>query len=358
MSSEIFHAHQHSLLFCATVLSSFPALTTIPSFIPFTLHLSILLFYAPLLFGNQSKTQILGLWLALTIAKSSHWFIPSLNALSTPSTSVVLLLAHGAVTSFVSLFSVLVYTRSRTRSSVPMLFPTLWATVWWTLALLSPVGYLTSWSPLTGLSNYNWLVSIFGGPARDWLVAAWAIVISEAFEMWYMGSEKPEEAPLISSVSSAPRVGSRSRRTLVFVLLALAIPPYFSPGPSLGLPRPISATDSTPLTVGCVLPHAKGDQKLSFEDFLKETKDMAGRAHIALWPEGAVSFVNEKDREKSLEKLKDGIPNGRDLRVGVSFEESYVDPSGRSMSRTGLALVSRFNVTEMIYYKRNLVPSR
>jgi hypothetical protein len=239
-----------------------------------------------------------------------------------------------------------------------MLFPTLWATVWWTLALLSPVGYLTSWSPLTGLSNYNWLVSIFGGPARDWLVAAWAIVISEAFEMWYMGSEKPEEAPLISSVSSAPRVGSRSRRTLVFVLLALAIPPYFSPGPSLGLPRPISATDSTPLTVGCVLPHAKGDQKLSFEDFLKETKDMAGRAHIALWPEGAVSFVNEKDREKSLEKLKDGIPNGRDLRVGVSFEESYVDPSGRSMSRTGLALVSRFNVTEMIYYKRNLVPSR
>ncbi|KAJ4485918.1 hypothetical protein J3R30DRAFT_3283267 [Lentinula aciculospora] len=248
-----------------------------------------------------------------------------------------------------------------------MLFPAIWATAWYTLAHISPVGYLTSWSPVSGSPAYDWLVPVAGSPIRDWLAAAWAVVISQLGETWYMGEETPEEAPLVdheplvSTTSST--VNSRLKGTLALgtVLLALTAPSYVWQGSNLGLPRPVIASDATPLTVGCVLPQHNQYKRhqLTFENFLTETTKLAA-AHILLWPEGAVSFADEDERENALEKVRRAITSPNQ-RVGVSFEEFYtdsVDPNGRRgpLRRTGLALVSKANETQMLYFKRNLVP--
>ncbi|KAJ3917049.1 hypothetical protein F5877DRAFT_80297 [Lentinula edodes] len=372
----LFHAHQNLSLFSATFLTSVFALTTVPSFIPFTLHLSILLFSAHLLTSHSAKTRIFVLWFALSLVKSFHWFKPSLNALSTPFTSLLVLFSHGAITSFITLLLVIVYARSRTRLwmysswTQIMLFPAIWATAWYALAHMSPVGYLTSWSPVSGSPTYDWLMPVFGTPIKDWLVAAWAVVFSQLGEMWYMGEESPEEASLLDHEHLVPHsidsvIKSRFKGTLTFgaVLLVLTAPSYIWHGSDLALPRPIIASDSTPLTVGCVLPpRAKSKQnhlQLTFEDFLIESRTM-NTANILLWPEGAVSFTDEDERKNALETVRSMITSPNQ-RVGVSFEESYrdlADPTGRGhpLRRTGLALVSKSNATEMLYFKRNLVP--
>lgn len=274
------HAHAHLTLGSASILTSVFALTTLPAFIPLVLHLAILLFYAPHLVNRQSK--VFFLWIGLTIAKSYHWLTPSINALSTPFTSISVLLAHGAITSFISLLLVLVYTRSRTRIqgislwSRALLFPTLWATAWWTMALLSPVGYLTSWSPVIGFSAYDWMIPIFGSPIRDWLVASWAVVFAGFLEAWYMGSEAPEEVPLLVQVPVTSRTSpGRHFGTLSLgvVLLALTVPCYVWPS---NFARSISASDSTPVEVGCVLPH-NGHK---FKDYIDETMNLQSRASV------------------------------------------------------------------------------
>ncbi|KAJ3803452.1 hypothetical protein GGU11DRAFT_762177 [Lentinula aff. detonsa] len=377
----LFHVHKHSFLLSATILTSFFALTTVPSFIPFALHLSVLLFYAHLLNPSSAKVRIFILWIALSLVKSFHWFAPSLNALSTPFTSVLVLFVHGALTSLVTLVLVIVYARSRTRLWMHsswtqiLLFPATWATAWYALAHLSPVGYLTSWSPVSGIPAYDWLMPIFGSSIKDWLAAAWAVVISQLGEAWYMGEETVEEAPLLDqeplifngSASIDSMVRNRFKATIALggVLLALTAPSYFWYSSDLALlPRPVIGSDSTPLTVGCVLPsrarlNQHNHRQLSFEDFLAESKTM-NNANILLWPEGAVSFADEDERVNALEKVSRVITSPNQ-RVGVSFEESYQDPAdstgrGRVLRRTGLALVSKSNETQMLYFKRNLVP--
>lgn len=78
---------------------------------------------------------------------------------------------------------------------------------------------------------------------------------------------------------------------------------------------------------------------------------------MVLWPEGAVTFANETERDDAFTKI---IGGRGQFYVGVGFEEAYpdpADPSGRqSLFRTGLALVSLNTEPHLIYYKRNLVP--
>lgn len=78
---------------------------------------------------------------------------------------------------------------------------------------------------------------------------------------------------------------------------------------------------------------------------------------MVLWPEGAVTFANETERDDAFTKVAEHSDNSY---VGVTFEEAYpdpADPSGRrSLLRTGLALVSRNTEPPLVYYKRNLVP--
>ncbi|KAJ3971138.1 hypothetical protein EV361DRAFT_800693 [Lentinula raphanica] len=377
----VFHVHRNKTLLLATILTSFFALTTVPSFIPFVLNLSVLLFYAHLLTDRSSKARIFMLWIVLSLVKSFHWFAPSLNALSTPFTSLLVLFIHGALTSFVTLLSVIIYARSRTRLRVHsswtriLVFPTAWATTWYALAHISPVGYLTSWSPVSGFPAYDWLIPVFGTPIKDWLVASWAVVISQLGELWYMGEETPEEAPLLdheplvsnASTSTDAMIQGRLKAMMALggVLLALATPSYIWNGADLALlPRPVIGSESTPLTVGCVLPsrarlNQHNHHQLNFEDFLSESKTM-NTANILLWPEGAVSFADADERENALTEVRRVITSPNQ-RVGVSFEESYRDPEdttgrGRVLKRTGLALVSKSNETQMLYFKRNLVP--
>ncbi|KAF5385428.1 hypothetical protein D9757_005425 [Collybiopsis confluens] len=347
---ELLHAHKHEFLLTATIASSLFALTTTPSFIPLVIHISILLFYAPQLFNGRSPVnrRSLFLWLALSVTKSVHWLKPSLNALSTPGASILVLFAHGASTSLIVLITVFVHARSRVFWAHPLFFPALFATAWWGTSQLSPVGYLTSWSPVTGFLGYNWLVPVFGSPIRDWLVAAWAIVISAALETYYMGEESPDESPLLEVPTHGTMDRSRGTLALAMLLVALTVPSYVSPD----LPRPISSNGSTPLAIGCALPHAKTNyRELTLSDYIHESTLM-NAAQIILWPEGAVSFADETEREAAFAVIRKNITSEY---VGVSFEESYWD-DGRALKRTGLALVGKSNVTQLLYYKRNLVP--
>lgn len=276
------HAHRHSFLGVATIVTSMFAFTTLPSFIPLVLQLSILLFYVPQLVPNH-RTKLFSLWIGLLLIKSYHWLGPSLNALSTPSTSIVVLLAHEAITSFVGLMLVVAYARSRTRiEGVPLcsrvlLFPAVWTTAWWAISLLSPVGYLTSWSPVIGFQAYNWLIPVFGSPIRDWLVGAWALVVSEVAEAWYMGSETPDEAPLLvqapNTSTASPKRHSFGSLSLGVVLLALTVPSYVWLS---DFPRSPSASDSTPLEVGCVLP--QNGYKL--QDYIDATDQLGSSAKV------------------------------------------------------------------------------
>ncbi|KAG7098987.1 hypothetical protein E1B28_000873 [Marasmius oreades] len=360
---RVFHEQPHLFLGGASVVTSAFASTTLPSFLPLLLHLTIVLIYAPKVLSRSPFTGITSLWFGLSIGRSISWFTPSLHTLDTPGISVLVLLGQSFATSAISLTAVLIYARLRTRVSSGLaqltLFPALWACIWCAAAYISPVGYLTSWSPVNGIEYYDWIIPFVGPAVKDWLVAAWAAICSQMVEEWIMGSQLPEEAPLIPDLDRSPqRKYPRGSAKLILAsfLVVLAFPSFFFND----LPLPVISSETTPFTVGCVLPPFQRykDYNPTLEDYIRESSTLAPHANLLLWPEGAVSFQDEAEREAKL-----SVVRGRVLGawVGVSFEETYHDPQGsrgeRGIRRTGIALVSsRQNETHFIYYKRHLVP--
>jgi len=205
----------------------------------------------------------------------------------------------------------------------------------------------------------------------DWLVGAWAVVLSNAAGLWFMGSSDPpmeeDEEDLLATQSavispSRKRLSaSRSHGTFVLAvaLTTLTIPSFiFS-----GLPVPVESSTSTPLGVGCVLPpfrRYKHHPSL-LDDYIGETVSMAAKsAKIILWPEGAVTFSSESERNVAIRKIQDKVGMYH-VHVGVAFEEFVSDPgdpTGRSsLKRTGITVLSNTSSTPVLtYYKRNLVP--
>ncbi|KAF9270008.1 hypothetical protein L218DRAFT_6455 [Marasmius fiardii PR-910] len=361
-----FHEQPHLFLGGASIVTSAFALTTLPSFLPLLLHLAVLLIYAPKVISRSPVTRITSLWFGLSLGRSISWFAPSLHALDTPGVSVLVLFGHSLATSAIALIAVLVYARSRTRISSGLarltIFPALWAGMWCAAAYISPVGYLTSWSPVYGLDHYDWIIPFLGPAVRDWFVAAWAAVCSQVIEEWIMGSKLPEETPLIPDLDrfSPPAQNEHSRGIAKFVLasilIVLALPSFFSSD----LPLPVISPETTPFTVGCTLPPYQRYKNYhpTLGDFIKESQQLAPLADLILWPEGAVSFHNEGEREAALAMVRQNVTG---VWIGVSFEEIYQDPqdprSEREAKRTGIALVSnKKNETQFIYYKRHLVP--
>lgn len=247
-----------------------------------------------------------------------------------------------------------------------LLFPTLWATFWSIGARFSPVGRLLMWSPVQGFERYEWIARVAGPSGIDWAVAACAVVVTQIFGAWLMGPNTGQDSEQeriidVDNDENPPKTPppSDSHRVLYLatLLALLTLPSFFNNG----VPLSPSSVDTTPLTVGCVLPSSIYDknQTTALDDYLDISKKMTS-AQIIIWPEGAVKFDNPEEREAGFEKINSQMSG---TFVGVSFEEFVPTQAGGrvGMRRNGFALIAPLNHTETIvqmeYYKRNLVPS-
>ncbi|KJA25809.1 hypothetical protein HYPSUDRAFT_122084, partial [Hypholoma sublateritium FD-334 SS-4] len=238
------------------------------------------------------------------------------------------------------------------------LFPAVWATLWCTFSYINPVGHLATWSPADNVDAYNWLAPYLGPAGKDWLVAAWAVVISETITQWFMEENEGEYTPLLATSTSDNSLHSNKTATRgLAAFLAVLLVPYCI---STNFPLPVSDIDIiTPISVACVLPSFQKYQKhtLGLNDYIAESKTVAGLASIILWPEGAVTFKSAEERDSAFQEIR----KITGTYVGVSFEETVAnpdDPTGhQSVTRTGLAVLSsREKEPLLTYYKRHLVP--
>lgn len=350
----------------SAIVSPF-ALSPDSSIYPIIGFLSILLVYTPFLFRIDApyRKSKIGLLIGLiSIGSSLSRLKASRNALSTAGSSSVALLAISTILSALGVTTIYIYTRNSTRLTSPWsrvaLFPAVWATLWCTVSYINPVGYLATWSPANNVDAYNWLVPYLGPIVKDWVIAAWAVVISETVTLWFMGENEAERMPLLNypGASSQPsHSNTRDTQILALISIVLLVPDSMVSK----LPIPISNVDVvTPLTVGCVLPSLEryGKHVLDIDDYIAESTLISSQARVILWPEGAVTFRSTEERDKAFQKIRTKLTG---TYVGVSFEETITDPrdpSGkRAVSRTGLAVVSQYsNETQHIYYKQHLVP--
>jgi hypothetical protein len=311
----------------------------------------------------------------ISFSKLEHWVWPSrvgsticrlhasLEALSSKTQSLLVLLLLSSVLSSISLGVLWASTKLSTRfsssSSQLLLFPSLWATVWWAVSYLSPVGYLSTWNVADNADAYNWVVHYFGPAGKNWIIGAWAVVLSQTITAWYMGYTGRKDDP-DDEVDQSNDINSRNRKLLGAFLCFLTIPSFFIDP----LPLPIYEIDkASPVTVGCVIPPYQQYKKHrpALEEYITESNKLRSLgAKIILWPEGAVVFNNPKEKEHAFHAIRKKITGPY---VGVSFEETISDPSDpagqAAMSRTGIAVISQHSdEPHLIYYKRNLVPCK
>ena len=349
-----------SLLTVSSTLAFGPNSTIIPIIFTLTLLLvySRFIFRSPLSFGVPH----VGLLCALAVGASFSRYQASITALSTPVESIAVLIGSALTLSSFTLFALFVDTKFCTRLNSSWaqitLFPALWVNLWWTISYISPVGHLSTWSAADHSDAYNWIVPIAGPAGKDWIIGAWAVVMSQFVGAWYMGRQNEDSLPDIRPRFKQP--GSSHYQVGILALcLTLATIPSFLQIPQL--PLPVSDINlTTPLSVGCVLPPFQRYKHhvLTLDDFIKESEKLQNSAKVILWPEGAVSFNNASERDEALQLVRKKL--GGTHTIGVSFEETINDPrdsTGKtSLRRTGIAVVSKDSSEPHVYYKRHLVP--
>lgn len=370
----------------ATVLA-LAALSPAPSFGPLVALLACMRLTA-YTFLPRPSGYIFGVMQAgfIAVAAAAMHLAPSMDALSTPNTSLVVI---GTITFFMSCVSSLVVfagtyaTRFIHQTWTQLtVFPALWASAWGSMSSVSPVGQLVTWSPVVGLGPYNWLRSNLGQWGIDWVTAAWAVVFSEIAGAWLVGKDEVDEPAIdqqpllvdydgvnnyhsVESTAGGPRKNTNTATqlsnkvkgvlSLTAVLVLLAVPSYTYSN----FPLPVHSRDTTPLALACIMPPPKGGSSLTFDDYVAESavwQSMAKTA-ILVWPESAVSFNSQAERDASFNRMLDRLNKGK--FVGVSFEE-VVPPlgNGPASKRNGFALVdTTTGDVKLSYYKRNLVPS-
>ena len=223
------------------------------------------------------------------------------------------------------------------------------------------------WSPVQGFGAYEWLSHVFGASGIDLAVAACAAICSQVAGDWLMGPPiemDGEDIRIIELDDDAPPLTSHqseSHHVLIFagIMMALTLPSFIF----TGTPRlPPSSANTTPLTVGCVLPSTIYDQHhdSALENFIAASAQMAS-AKILIWPESSVTFANPEERDAAFDKVRREV---RGPAVGVSFEEFVPEEFGRrkGTKRNGFALLAPNNTdgpaVALTYYKRHLVPSK
>src|ERR1700722_4807947 len=112
-------------------------LSTTVSFIPLVILLSTLLLYVPHLLSNKSSRfiHLLYLWLSLSLGVTIAHILPSLHALSTPITSIIVLFLLSSITAVIALLPVFLHAQSSAHApsswSQLTLFPTFWVLIWY-----------------------------------------------------------------------------------------------------------------------------------------------------------------------------------------------------------------------------------
>ncbi|KAF8560188.1 hypothetical protein OG21DRAFT_1401043 [Imleria badia] len=330
------------------------ALGPLPSFVPLVLLLSVLRIHGQRIAHRQTRgRELLCSWISVTAGSAlAHWRAAT-TAVSNPTESLVAIIFLSGATYLIVVISIYLDIRLKGRLHTDdwaqlTVFPALWATCWSITSRMSPVGRLLNWWPAPVPSSYGWILSLTGPAGIDWIVAAWAVVCSELLAQWLMGSSEYEP---LDTHGNQLLLSSRTKGllSLVMILLGLTLPSTVTPN---SLPRN-DVTAHTPLTVGCVLPTPLDGSHPTLEDFISETTKM-NPANVILWPESAVVFNSEKEREDAFAKIR-LLPLS--AVIGVAFDE-YVagDPAH---TRNGFALVHKGQKAgdEAIqYYKRNLVP--
>lgn len=360
--------HDHPEVFfitSAAILSSF-ALRPDSTILPIVATLSLLLVYSPFLFRHDNNRIFRIARTTASLAVGT--FVPRLRAsqeaLSTPGASIAALVCSSLVLSSFTVSTLYISTKISTRLASPVsqvsIFPAVWASLWWMISYISPVGHLSTWSVADNTDAYGWIAPILGPTGKDWIVGAWAIVVSQAIGRWYIGPEDDEDLLDAHATQRNAHNNSTTTNVLALFLVSLTIPSFiFS-----SLPLPISAIDkSTPLTVGCALPTYQryNNHILTLDDYIRESEKLRSfGARIILWPEGAVVFHSANERQDAFREVTKRITGPY---VGVSFEETIsdpIDPTGRkSLTRTGLAILSHDSAEpHQIYYKRHLVPGK
>ena len=250
------------------------ALSPAPSFVPLVLLLAVLRLQVSTIPSRKEWSkgiyQVLLVSLAVAIVHAG----PSLHALSTPFVSIVVLAGLSTITTSIAAATLLAGFYAKRASRTPWMhatvFPALWASVWAAVEYCSPVGQLTTWSPVTQVGGYAWLRPYMGQVAINWVVAAWSVVVADHLEAWIMGSGEDDEVggpgPLVdvageeNGLEPAPKVSERSKTTLLLAgaLLLLAAPSYFANTS----PPPVVGADVTSFGVACALPYPQKNGEL------------------------------------------------------------------------------------------------
>ncbi|KAF4605020.1 hypothetical protein EYR40_003803 [Pleurotus pulmonarius] len=363
LRSAIFYRHTPAIFTSASVVLAYLTfLSATPPLLPLVFLIATVQVYGRMILYRRFLILRAGmLWLGIATGISMGQIMPSLHALMTPGTSIGVLFGLSSASSLIALLIIFIDVRFGLQLNSPWsqmtIFPALWASIWSGVSYVSPFGRLAVWSPIVGVDQYRWLLPWVGPTGIDWLVGAWAAVLSQAFGAWLMGPDKHEDTPILVEVESHDNTPNKSTSRaaiyLVGLLGLLTVPSFLFDS----TPLAIESSQTTPLSVGCVIPsyHRYKHRHLVLHDFIEESKKLAS-AHIILWPEGAVSFRDSEERDEAFKNISSLVSRAH---VAVSFEEFYSEPSNPRVShrRTGMALVAPNDPNpRFVYYKRHLVP--
>lgn len=349
--------------FISTTTLAFIALSPSPNAVGIVGLLTALQMY-PRFFSTGSARYITP-WAASTIGATMSHVKATSNALQGPSVlSMILLMVISSVVSAISVGGVYLDARvGRTRRynwCRLAVFGALWATIWGTISVITPVGRLLTWSPVTGLGPYTWVSAFLGPWGIDFIVAAWSVVLTEV-----VATPLSQSASLIGATPYADnpdepaprnRFALNHKTAFTLSLLVLAIPGFWTPH----IPNPTYTVTTTPFTLGCVLPQTHLPHRTPHSpvlaDYIAETKKMT-HAKLVLWPESALKFDTEADRNATFKEILEVVlKNQTGFHVGLGFEENFQgSQNGRASKRNGFALLANGEVV-LQYYKRNLVP--
>ncbi|KAG2045057.1 hypothetical protein BDR03DRAFT_937811 [Suillus americanus] len=338
------------------------SLTPTPTFVPLVLLLTILRVHGMRISCRSTRVlELMCSWVAVTAGASLAHYSSAAGALSSSTQSFAAIAVMSAITYVLAI--VPFYVDIRLHRKLPTVWaqvtflPVIWATTWALVSHLSPVGRLLNWSPVSSSHPFGWLLPYTGPMGIDWAVGACAALSSEVATAWLMSTDNDEQPDHLSTSSGEARSNRRSRSLLALgtLLVTLTLPSLHVSLPA----RTDTVFDTSPLGVACALPLVYKNQQPTLADFITETKKLTSQAKVILWPESAVEFSSQGEREAAFEELRKDIQKSV---IGVAFEEFVPqDPSNpRSrMRRNGLALVheGQKKGEEVVqYYKRNLVP--
>ncbi len=368
---RILTSHPTATTAAFAVVPSLFALGPSPSLVPLVLTIASLRIYSRVINQQESTlTPTLWLWLSLTVSTAVTFISPSLSALSSSVSTVIYLLLISSLTSALALVPVFLDTSLRFRFSMTsaaqaFLFPALWSTTWCLVSHVSPLGRLLTWSPVQGLDAYTWVRPYFGPVGIDWVVGAWAVVLSEVAGTWIVQSSvsKPQVGRLLSIASldtdttpqDAQVISSRPPANIgmLVCLLGLFTIPSFA---SLNLPYPVNSPETYSISVACVLPITK-DGVPTIDDYLAESSRL-NRAQIILWPENAGRLASQLEKTAAFNKIQNKTQGHHLIVAGFEGHTTSFSSTRPGMYDNGLVMITKEEGVVMEYHKRHLVPSK